>query len=118
MPKILLTDKLITNDLICPANKARIELCDTRVPGMYVEVRSTSPGIGTYYLRYKDISGKTCHIKIGRTTDVTLKQARERARNLPLRDSSRGNANARSRARLCVGLEWCGWARVDHVGVA
>ena len=43
-----------------------------------------SPGIGTHYLRYKDEAGKTKHKKIGRTTDLSLKDARDRARQLKL----------------------------------
>lgn len=29
-------------------------------------------GQGTYYLRYKDTTGKTCHKRIGSTADMTL----------------------------------------------
>ena len=39
-------------------------------------------GQGTYYLRYKDSTGKTCHQKIGRTTDTTLVDARKKAKIL------------------------------------
>jgi len=82
MPKIKLTSLVIKNHLICPGGKNRQELCDTTFPGLYVEVRSTSPGHGTYYLRYKDAQKKTCHQKIARTIEITLAQARQRAKML------------------------------------
>ena len=47
--------------------------------GLYLEVRATSPGQGTYYLRWKQ-NGKTCHEKLGRTTDIELDEARRRAK--------------------------------------
>ena len=49
---------------------------------MYIEVRATSPGQGTYYLRYKDATGKTCHQKIGRTTILSLAEARKQAKTV------------------------------------
>lgn len=82
MPKILLTPAFIKNELHCPPGKKRIEYCDTSFPGLYIECRATSPGQGTFYLRYKNENGKTCHIKIGRTYELTLTQARNRAKSL------------------------------------
>ena len=82
MPIIKLTQEVITQGLLCPPEKDRIELCDTELPGFYIEVRATSQGQGTYYLRYKDADKKTCHQKIGRTTAVSLVDARKQARTL------------------------------------
>ena len=82
MPVLLLTPTFINNSLTCPPGKGRIEYCDSEVPGLYIEVRTTSPGQGTYYLRYKDNTGKTCHQKIDRTGDITLPEARKKARAL------------------------------------
>ena len=81
MPVLKLTSEFISNQLQCPADKPRIEFCDTDLPGLYVEVRATSPKQGTYYLRYKDATGKTCHQKIGRTGDITLADARKAAKH-------------------------------------
>lgn len=89
MPVIKLTPEFLATSLICPAGQRRIEYCDGHhrdaVPGLYIEVRNTSPGHGTFYLRYKDQAGKTCHAKVGRTTDLDLDAARERARTLRAR---------------------------------
>ncbi|TDG11658.1 DUF4102 domain-containing protein [Seongchinamella unica] len=82
MPKVLLTDKFLQTHLSCPDGKRRTEYCDTRIPGLYIEVRSSSPGGGTYYLRYKDATGKTCHKKIGRTDEISLANARNQAKTL------------------------------------
>ena len=77
MPITKLNQKFINQDLKCPDDKTRIEYCDVDLPGLYIEVRATRPGQGTYYLRYKDGTGKTCHQKIGRSTDIPLTDARK-----------------------------------------
>jgi integrase len=77
-----LDQAFIDNSLQCPLGKRRVELVDPQRTGLYIEVRATSPGQGTYYLRYKDASSKTCHQKIGRTIDMTLADARKQAKNL------------------------------------
>lgn len=82
MPVIKLTQPFINNELQCPVGKNRIEFCDQDMPGLYIEVRTTSPGQGTYYLRHKDATGKTCHQKIARTTEMTLADARKQAKQL------------------------------------
>ncbi len=74
-----LNQDFITHHLHCPEGKSRIEYCSD---GLYVEVRATSPGQGTYYLRYKDSTGKTCHQRIGRTTEIDLADARKKAKTL------------------------------------
>jgi hypothetical protein len=82
MPILQLTQAKVNSLPGCPDGKSRIELCDTVIKGLYVEVRATSPGIGTYYLRYKDADGKTCHRKLGSTMEVQLVDAKERALQL------------------------------------
>ena len=59
--------------LVCPPHLRRIEVVDVGGLGLYCEVRASSPGVGTYYLRYKDANGKTCHQKIGSTAVITGK---------------------------------------------
>lgn len=77
-----LDQAFIDTQLNCPADKSRAEFVDPLRTGLYIEVRATSPGQGTYYLRYKDPTGKTCHQKLGRTIEMTLNDARKQARNL------------------------------------
>jgi integrase len=80
MPVILLTQSIV-NQLKCPTGKQRIEYCDASLPGLYV-LLSAGSSTSTYFLRFKDASGKTCHTKIGRTSDITLAEARTRALTL------------------------------------
>lgn len=82
MAKIKLTQEVLATALTCPQGKRRIELCDTELPGFYIEVREASPGEGSYYLRYKDKTGKTCHQKIARTSTLSLVEARRHAKTL------------------------------------
>ena len=84
MARVKLTPTFIKKQLICPSGIRRIEFCDD-FPGFYVEVRATSPGQGTYYLRYKNKRGKTCHKKLGRTTELPLTKARNMAKTLKLK---------------------------------
>lgn len=82
MPTLTLTAAFLASGLNCPPDQSRIEYCDLDLPGLYVEVRSKSQGQGTFYLRYKDALRKTCHQKVGRTSDIGLAEARKRAREL------------------------------------
>jgi len=102
MPIIKLTQQFISHDLHCPNGKIRIEYCDGDMPGLYVEVRATSPGQGTYYLRYKDSTAKTCHQKIGRTTDTTLADARKKAKTLKAEIALGANPRGEEKARKAI----------------
>jgi integrase len=51
------------------------------VRGLYIEVRAAS-SFGSFRLRYKDGSAKTCHAHIGRTSEIDLAEARKRAKKL------------------------------------
>ena len=93
---------VMPDGLVCPAGQRRIELVDTGGTGMYLEVRATSPGQGTYYLRYKDTNGKTCHQKIGRTDDVSLEAARRQAKTLKAEITLGADPRAEEKARKSV----------------
>jgi integrase len=99
MPVVRLTPQFIAHNLHCPEGKARIEYVDADLPGLYVEVRASSPGQGTYYLRYKDATGKTSHQKLGRTPDLSLADARKAAKTqkaeIALGADPRGEEKAR-----------------------
>ena len=82
MAKVNLTPSFISKSLVCPEGKSKVEFCDTQFPGLYVEVRATCAGQGTYYLRYKNQRGKTKHVKLGLTTELTLAQARKAAKDM------------------------------------
>ncbi|MBK9246115.1 MAG: site-specific integrase [Burkholderiales bacterium] len=101
--KLKLTQEFIQTQLRCPEGKGRVEYCDTEVPGLYVEARATSPGEGTFYLRYKDRGGKTCHQKLGRTGDVGLAEARKAAKTMRAEISlGQRDPRAEAKARTAV----------------
>jgi Arm DNA-binding domain len=82
MPVLKLTPQFIATSLSCPPGKTRVEFCDADLPGLYVDVRTTNPGTGVFYFRYKDKHGKTCHQKLGRVCDLDLAEARKMAKTL------------------------------------
>lgn len=102
MPIVKLNTDFITNHLHCPGGKRRIEYCDKDLPGLYIEARHLNPGQGTYYLRYKDTNGKTCHQKIGRTTDINLNDARKKAKALKSEIALGSDPRAEDKARKAI----------------
>lgn len=74
-----LSQSYVDTQLHCPPGKQRVEIVDPQRTGLYIEVRASSPGEGTYYVRYKNGAGKTRHVKIARTTEIPLAEARARA---------------------------------------
>ena len=82
MPPRILNDKFIREGLLCPPNKHQIEYTDADRTGLYIEVRATSPGQGTYWYRFKDGSGKTARVNIGRTSDISVKEAKAKVKTL------------------------------------
>ena len=83
MPVLKLTQDFINNSLHCPVGQKRIEFCDKDIPGLIIIVTTTSSG-GSFFVRYKNESGKTSYIKVGRTQEITLADARKKAKLLKL----------------------------------
>lgn len=102
MPIVKLNSDSITNNLHCPEGKRRIEYVSDERSGLYIEVRPTSPGQGTFYLRYKDTNGKTRHQKLGRTTDINLAEARKKAKALKAEIALGADPRAEDKARKAV----------------
>ena len=99
MPARKFNEVLIKSGLICPPGKSRVEYTDVARTGLYIEVRATSSGQGTYYYRYKDSTGKTRHTKIGRTTDISLKEAKTKLKELRARVHLGADPSAEARAQ-------------------
>jgi integrase len=74
-----LNQTYVDHELRCPEGKAQGEVVDPQRSGLYIEVRASRPSEGTYYLRCKDANGKTCRRRIGRTTEISLDDARTAA---------------------------------------
>ena len=102
MAVVKLTQQFIDHQLICSEDVQRTEYVSDERSGLYVEVRSSSNGQGTYYLRYKDISGKSCHQKIGKTSDISLADARRKVKELKAEISLGADPRAEDKARKAV----------------
>jgi len=75
MPVLELTQHLIDNELSCPDGLTRYEAVHIDRSGLYC-VATKNNRTGTFYLRFKSPNtGKTSHIKLGRTCDISLDDA-------------------------------------------
>jgi len=99
---IELNKNFLTNGLVCPENRKQIEYVCSSGSGLYVLVSRASPGKGTYYLRSKNDIGKTCHHKICRTTDMSLADARAKAKTLKAEIALGADPQADVKARKSV----------------
>ena len=93
---------LTPQQLVCPPGQRRIEYVDRGGLGLYLEVRASSPGVGTYYLRYKNAHGKTCHQKIGSTAVLTVAEARREAKRIKAEITLGADPRAEAKARRAV----------------
>lgn len=98
-----LTQKFIDTELHVPADKTKLEFVDDTRSGLYVLASSKSQGQGTYFLRWKgNNTGKTCHQKIGRTTDITLADARKQAKTLKSEINLGADPRAEQKAKRAI----------------
>ena len=82
MAKVKLTQKYIHNPPPVPSGKAKVEHCDTTLPGLLFEQRAANTEWGSFRLRYKNAAVKTSYITIGRSCDIALQEARAKAKQL------------------------------------
>jgi integrase len=87
--------------LRCPPDKRKIQVCDSELRGLVVEVRALTQG-ATYYLRYRGTDNKTAYAKLGRTTDISLAEARKKARALKLSISAGADPGGEKKARQAI----------------
>lgn len=97
-----LTQDFIDHKLQCPEGKSRVEIVSDDRSGMYIEVRSASKGKGTYYLRYKDTNNKTCHQRIGSTSEMSLQEAKLAVKKLKAEIDLGADPRAEEKSRLAV----------------
>ena len=79
MPNLLLTNSIAEN-YKCPDGQKKIDLFDTKVSGLLLEVRQS--GGRTYYLRYRNERQRVRLLKIARGEDLTVSQARQKAKDM------------------------------------
>jgi integrase len=101
MAILKLTQDFINNSMHCPKDKKRIEYCDKEIPGLIIIVTTSSSG-GTFFLRYKNDSSKTSYIKISRTNEMTLTDARKKAKLLKLEIANGADPSNEKRVQKAV----------------
>ncbi len=74
-----LTQALIDREgaLPCPPGRTHYEYPAGDQSGLFLNVRPDSE-VRTFHFRYRDQSGKTCSIKIGRSSDISLRMAKQK----------------------------------------
>jgi integrase len=102
MPARKLDSNFLKTGLVCPDHKQHIEYTDADRTGLYVEVRATSQGQGTWWFRFKDENGKTARMKIGRTTSTTVKEAKSRVRVLRAKRDLGEEIGASQKRQQCI----------------
>jgi integrase len=68
--------------LRCPDDKRSVQVCDSQHRGLLLELRRTDPDRPTWYVRYKSRdTGKTRYVRLGHFPDLSLTDARARAKD-------------------------------------
>jgi integrase len=78
--KTKLNQKLADHLPPLPEGKKSVEYRDIDMPGFLIAQYHTNPDVGTYTLRYRDEHGRQRALKIGRTDEMCLKQAKAMAK--------------------------------------
>jgi integrase len=99
--KVKLTQKYIDNPPAVPTDKAKVEHCDIALPGLLWEQRAVNQEWGSFRLRYKS-NGKTAYITIGRSCDITLAEARQKAKQLKAEIQLGADPQAEARSKRNV----------------
>lgn len=105
MARVKLTQSYVDSLPPVPEGRAKIEHCDTALPGLFLEQRAANSEWASYRLRYRNSANKTSYISIGRSCDITLAEARQKAKKLKaeIRLGADPQAEVRERRRV---LTW------------
>lgn len=83
MPVVTFTPAFMATGLVCPEDKPRIEYSVADEPGLFVECRSSTTAVPTWYLRLKSpTKGTNVYRRLGTVKELSLTQARKLARQL------------------------------------
>jgi len=77
MPVIENFQTFMSDGLICPPGKKKIEWSVADEPGLFVECRDSATAVPVWWLRLKNERGTNTYKKLGAVKDVTLAQARK-----------------------------------------
>ena len=97
--KTNLTQKLADKLPPLPDGKKSMEYRDTDLPGFLIAQYHTKPDVGTYTLRYRDNDGRQRALKIGRTDEMSLKQAKAAAKKFKAEIALGGNPSGEKQHR-------------------
>jgi len=97
-----LTQRYIDTELHIPAHMAKQEFVDDTRSGLYILVSSKSQGQGTYFWRTKNSNGATAHLKVGKTTDITLQEARNVVKRLRAEQAMGTDHQASQRSKKLI----------------
>jgi site-specific recombinase XerD len=98
---INLTQKFIDAGLTV-SGKQKIEYVDDNRSGLYILVSAMSQPEGTYFWRTKNSSGITAHLKIGKTSDISLAAARAEVKRLRGEQATGNDHHARGKAKRAI----------------
>ena len=101
MPVIKMSQEIISN-LRCPEDKRSIQYCDRDLPGLLLEVRSINPSRSTWWIRYRDNASATKYLRLGHYPDMSLDEARQRARTEKARIQLGADPRAEEKAKKAV----------------
>jgi integrase len=102
MPVIKLTQEGISK-LRCPDNKRSMQVCDAQHRGLLLELRRSDPERPTWYVRYRSRdTGKTRYVRLGHFPDVSLADAREKAKDVQASIRITGDPKAVDDAKQAV----------------
>lgn len=92
MAKIKITAALIKEPPSIPAGSRKLRITDTEIRGFTAEFWRS--GTAVFWLKYTDQDGRTREQKIGRAGDISVEQARRRAKELRGQVTLNGNPAA------------------------
>ena len=101
MPVIKLTQESISK-LRCPEGKRSIQYCDRDLPGLLLEVRSINPSRSTWWIRYRNNASATKYLRLGHYPDMSLDEARQRAKTEKARIQLGADPRAENDAKMAV----------------
>ena len=101
MPVIKLMQEGISK-LRCPESKRSIQYCDRDLPGLLLEVR-INPGRSTWWIRYRsNAASSTKYLRLGHYPDMSLDEARQRAKTEKARIQLGADPRAEADAKKAV----------------
>ncbi|CAO3401122.1 integrase arm-type DNA-binding domain-containing protein [Azospirillum palustre] len=83
MAKIKITAALIKEPPSIPAGSRKLRITDTEIRGFTAEFWRS--GTAVFWLKYTDQDSRTREVKIGRSDDISVEQARRKAKDFAVR---------------------------------